>query len=159
MWILVAVPLFTIYLQVQSDVRTYRADPACTLGFAAPPIPGGGCGVGTVTVAAVRPVGGGGYTLSVRFADGARREFPLSAAGYPYLHVPGTLAFVQVRDRRVALVGDERYVETTADHPERRLPRARDAALAAVVCALAATVAALALVRRDARRRATNDAP
>jgi hypothetical protein len=157
MWIFAAVPLGTVYLQDEADVRSYRDDPACVLGISAPPEPGSDCGVGTVIVAAARKTAADTYVLSLKFADGARRELPISASGYRYLHVPGTLAFVQVRAHRVALVGDERYVEMTPEHPERRLPGARNAALAALVLALGASALAFALVRRDARSSFAND--
>jgi hypothetical protein len=156
LWIFAAVPLGTTYLQAAADLRTYRADPACTAGIAAEPGLPGGCGVGTIVVGGARPVADGRYSLSVKFADGARRELPISAAGYRFLHRPGTLAFVQVRQRRITLIGDERYAETTADHPLRRIARARDAALVALAGACALTVAAAAAVRRDVALRRSN---
>jgi len=150
------VPLGMTYLQARSDLRTYAADPACTAGIAAEAGMSGGCGVGIVIVGAARATPGGHYGLSLKFEDGARREIAVSAAAYRIFHAPGTLAFVQVRQRRITLIGDERYVERTSDHPERRIPGARSAALAALVGALVLTAAAVTAAGRDAFARRSN---
>jgi hypothetical protein len=155
-WILAVVPLATAYLQAATDLRTYAADPACTLGIAAPPSDSGGCGVGTVTVGAARRTASGG-DLSLKFTDGARRELRVSPKAYALFHVPGTLAFVQVRRSRITLVGDERYVEATDDNPARRIAGARTAALVALCGAIAMSAVALVAVRRDALARRANE--
>ena len=139
-------------------MRTYDGDPACSAGFSAPPDVTGGCGVGTVTVGNASADAAGRYELSVKFSDGKRRELPVSATAYRLFRAPGTLAFVQVRQTRITLIGDERYAEETADHPARRIAAARDAALAGTGAAVALTVFACVRARRDARDVRSNDA-
>jgi hypothetical protein len=155
-WILAVVPLGTAYLQAATDLRTYAADPACTLGISAPPSDSGGCGVGTVTVGAARPTARGG-DLSLKFADGARREVRVSPKAFALFRAPGTLAFVQMRRSRITLIGDERYVDVTDDNPVRRIAGARTAALVALCGGLAMSAVALVAVRRDALVRRANE--
>ncbi len=152
-------PFGIAFLQAAADLRTYAADPACTAGIAAEPATeGAGCGVGVVVVGAGTATAGGRYALSVKFEDGARRDVPVSGAAYRFFRRPGTLVFVQVRRNRITLIGDERDVETTPEHPARRIARARTAALAALAAALVATVAAAVAIRRDALARRANSA-
>ncbi len=155
---LAAVPLAMVYLQAWTDLRTYDADPACAAGIAAPPNAAGGCGVGIVAVGSARRTETGSI-LSLKFGDGARREVRASATAYRLFRAPGTLAFVQVRRGRITLLGDQRYVETTVDHPERRVDGARDSAVASALAALGATAVAivLAYVRRDGAARRPNE--
>lgn len=157
-WFLVAAPLGITYLQAAADLRTYDADPACAAGIAATPGSGGGCGVGIVTVGNGSASAAGRYELSVKFADGARREIPASAHAFRLFRAPGTLLFVQVRQTRITLFGDERYVETTSEHPARRIASARTAAIAGAVAAASLAVAFAAVLRRDGRLRRSNDA-
>ncbi len=156
-WILAVIPLGTAYLQAATDLRTYVADPACTLGIAAPPSDSGGCGVGIVTVGGARetPLGD---ALSLKFADGARREVRVSPRAFALFRTPGTLAFVQMRRSRITLVGDERYVDVTDDNPTRRIAGARGAALVALCSALGMSAVALVALRRDALVRRANEA-
>jgi hypothetical protein len=97
--------------------------------------------------------------LSLKFGDGARREVRASATAYRLFRAPGTLAFVQVRRGRITLLGDQRYVETTVDNPERRVDGARSSAVASALAALGATAVAivLAYARRDGPARRPNE--
>ncbi len=155
---LLAIPLGMTYLQAAADVRTYAADPGCVAGIAAPPENGGGCGVGTAVVGSAAASRDGRHELSVRFPDGARREVPVSKRAFRLFHAPGTLVFVQVRQSHITLIGDERDVEMTDDHPSRRIVTTRIAALAGFAATVILAVAAAVAARRDARETGSNPA-
>ncbi len=156
--LVIAIPLGMTFVQAAADVRTYAADPACVAGIAALPENGGGCGVGTAVVGGGAASRDGRYELSIRFSDGARREVPVSRRAYTLFRAPGTLVFVQVRQSHITLIGDERDVEMTNDHPARRIATARAAALAGFAATALFVTAAVVAARRDARTTRSNGA-